>query len=189
MIIKTPTINLFGGPSAGKSTVATGVFSLLKQHGVSCELVTEFAKDLTWENRFKTMTNQRYIFGKQYHRQWRIRDQVKVIITDSPLLLSLHYQPEHYKVSFTKEVLEAWNEFTNVNFFVNRIKEYDTKGRTQNELEAKEIDYSLRTTLRLVNEPFEDISGDYIGINTVTSKIIKQFDKVLNFRFTGSKNG
>ncbi len=54
-------VNLFGGPSAGKSTTAAGVFALLKLHDLRSELVTEFAKDLTWEKREKTLNNQYYI--------------------------------------------------------------------------------------------------------------------------------
>ena len=46
------TVNLFGGPGTGKSTTSAAVFSLLKMHGVNAELITEFAKDLTWEKRY-----------------------------------------------------------------------------------------------------------------------------------------
>jgi len=60
----TLIVNLFGGPSSGKTTMAAGLFCLLKMHGIDCELVTEFAKDLVWEERFKTLKNQQYIFGK-----------------------------------------------------------------------------------------------------------------------------
>lgn len=43
-------VNLFGAPGAGKSTLAAYVFAKLKMAGVNAELVTEFAKDKTWEN-------------------------------------------------------------------------------------------------------------------------------------------
>ena len=43
---KCIVINLFGVPSAGKSTGAAYIFSRLKMAGVNAELVTEFAKDL-----------------------------------------------------------------------------------------------------------------------------------------------
>lgn len=41
-------VNLYGGPGVGKSTGAAYVFARLKEAGVVAELVTEFAKDLTW---------------------------------------------------------------------------------------------------------------------------------------------
>ena len=43
---KTIIINLIGAPCAGKSTLAALVFSKLKMNNISCEIVTEFAKDL-----------------------------------------------------------------------------------------------------------------------------------------------
>ena len=185
---KTLTLNLFGGPGIGKSTVANGVFTLLKMHGVNCEITPEFAKDLTWENRMKTMSNQRYIFGKQYHRQWRVRDDVDVIISDSPLLLSLHYQPEHYGDSFSQEVIEAWNEFDNLNFLLKRVKEYKTEGRIQTLEEAIKIDNDLELLLNHVREYYIKIPGDYTGINVIASTILADyFDKTLKIRFTGNE--
>lgn len=44
-------INLFGAPGAGKSVASAYIFSKLKMKNINCELVTEFAKDLTWEKR------------------------------------------------------------------------------------------------------------------------------------------
>lgn len=44
-------INLFGAPGSGKSVAASYIFSQLKMKGVECELIQEFAKDLTWEDR------------------------------------------------------------------------------------------------------------------------------------------
>ena len=43
-------VNLFGVPSAGKSTGAAYIFSRLKMEGINAELITEFAKDKVWEN-------------------------------------------------------------------------------------------------------------------------------------------
>ena len=64
-------VNLFGGPGCGKSTVAALLFGKLKQHGVNCEMALEYAKDKVWEESFKTLEDQIYIFGKQLHKIWR----------------------------------------------------------------------------------------------------------------------
>ncbi len=58
-------VNLFGGPGAGKSTMAAGLFSELKWRGINCELATEYAKEKVWEESYAIFENQIYIFGKQ----------------------------------------------------------------------------------------------------------------------------
>ena len=45
---KTIVVNIFGGPSAGKSTTSAGIFYELKRQGIRCELVTEYAKSKVW---------------------------------------------------------------------------------------------------------------------------------------------
>ena len=87
-------INLFGGPGTGKSTTAAALFYKLKMMGINCELVTEFAKDITWEKNKKALACQPYVFGKQCYRIERCVDQVDVIITDSPLPLSILYNKD-----------------------------------------------------------------------------------------------
>ena len=82
-------INLTAQPGAGKSTLAAATFAKLKMLGINCELVTEFAKDKVWENNKMALSNQIYIFAKQYYRMDRCAGKVDVIITDSPLTLTL----------------------------------------------------------------------------------------------------
>ena len=110
-------VNLFGGPSIGKSTTAAGVFTLLKMNDVNAELVTEFAKDLTWEDRQLALNNQYYVWAKQYHKLHRVIDQVDIVITDGPLIFSLIYGT-NCEPSFYTMVLNTFNEFDNINFFL-----------------------------------------------------------------------
>ena len=149
-------INLFAGPGAGKSTTAAGLFNLLKLKEYNAELVTEFAKDAVYECRNRTLENQYYVFGKQYHRIWRIVEYWKergvedgYIVTDSPFILSIFYQKNKNKTfkKFRKFVLEAFNEFDNYNFFLDRVKKYNPNGRLQTEDEAKQIDKKIESFL------------------------------------------
>ena len=87
-------INLFGPPGSGKSTGAAEVFAALKKLGVNAELVTEFAKDKTWEHNATALGCQEYVFGKQSYRLARCRNDVDVIVTDNPLPLSLLYNQD-----------------------------------------------------------------------------------------------
>lgn len=159
-------VNFFAGPGSGKSTTAAGVFSLLKLHGVNCEYVPEFAKDLTWENRYKTLENQIYVFAKQQHRIWRLRGEVDVVVTDAPLVQGLVYTKEN--PSLTQIVMDQTNEFDNINFFLVRTKKYNPKGRSQTENEAIELDNKIIHLLLSNNIKFIEIPGDKDAINVVT---------------------
>ena len=103
-------VNLFAGPGVGKSTTAARVFAELKLKGVNCEMALEFAKDKVWEESFKTMDDQIYIFGKQFHKIWRLKDKVDVIICDSPLPISIVYDKENSE-PFHKLIMEQFNKF------------------------------------------------------------------------------
>ena len=92
-ISKSPlVVNLLGGPGSSKSTSAALLFAILKRKDINAELVTEFAKSAAWENNVKAIENQAYVFGKQCYKMSRCADDVDVIITDSPLILSIIYK-------------------------------------------------------------------------------------------------
>jgi hypothetical protein len=169
-------INLFSGPGAGKSTTAAGVFALLKLHGVRSELVTEFAKDLTWEHREKTLNNQYYIWGKQYHKMWRVRYKVLVTITDAPLMHSVLYANEKDK-TFKKLVYESFNNFNNVNYFIKRVKKYDVAGRSQTEAQAGELDNAVLEMLKKYKIKYKTVPGHSGGINLIASTILAMYEK------------
>jgi|6_EtaG_2_1085325.scaffolds.fasta_scaffold06551_6 hypothetical protein len=141
-------INLFAGPGAGKSTLAYGVSYFLKKKGVKVEYVHEEAKELVWEERAKTLECQPYIFSKQMRNLWRLKGKVDVVVTDSPILLSLLYEkPGMFPKSFSKYVIDQFNEFDNLNFFLRRRKTYNSIGRVQTAKEALELDANLADLL------------------------------------------
>lgn len=145
-LVNTLVINLFGGPGTGKSTTMAGLFCELKNRGVNCEMAPEYAKDKVWERSTHTLDNQLYIFGKQHHRIWRLLGQVDVVITDSPLLLSLYYGNRESE-TFQRLVVEEHEKLNTWNVFLTREKPFNPAGRLQNEKEAQQIDRDLTDIL------------------------------------------
>lgn len=167
--MKTVVINLFGGPGCGKSTIAAELFAILKKQGYEVELVTEYAKDKVWEESYKTLENQIYVFAKQLHRMWRLKDKVQFIITDSPLPLSIIYDRDKNK-DLKNLIMPTFNSFDNINIVINRSTVYNQNGRYQNEEQANELDNQIRELLFSNYIPFqpEDINN---VVETVLNKI------------------
>lgn len=155
----TLVVNLFAGPGSGKSTFMSGIFSELKSRGYNCEMAPEYAKEKVWENSLDILSNQLYVFGKQHQTIFRLLGKVSVIITDSPLFLSLYYGNDCSK-SFKDLVLEEHNLFNSINIFINRVKKYNHSGRLQSEDEAKNIDSSLKDLLNKNNILYYQITGE-----------------------------
>lgn len=142
----TKVVGLYAGAGAGKSTVAAELFAMLKYDGVSCELVTEFAKDLVWDKSFKTMDDQIWLFANQHRRITRLLGQVDVVITDSPFVMGLAYCKEK-DLAFEEFVLSEHRKLNTYNFFLERNAEYVKGGRVENKEKAERLDRAIRILL------------------------------------------
>jgi hypothetical protein len=171
-------LNLWGGPGAGKSTTAAGLFFEMKKRQLEVELVTEYAKDMTWEKRDNVLSDQLYILAKQNRRIQRLSEQVDWVITDSPLPLGLVYVQPNYFQSFAPFAMEVWNSYDNVSFLLGRDFEYRPQGRNQTAEEALDVDDHLIKVLddqdinyiRLTNDPRVDRVAqilDVLGLNSL----------------------
>lgn len=148
MVKNMLVVNFFGGPGCGKSTTAAWLFSELKQRRISCEYVTEFAKDLTWEENKNALACQEYVFGNQSYRMHIVKDKVDVLITDSPLPLSIVYN--HGRLAeneFNKIVWQVFNMYDNLNIYLTRPDVYEQTGRNESAEEAFMIDSELLNIL------------------------------------------
>lgn len=143
---KTILINLYGGPCSGKSTICAGLFYELKKRGYDCEMALEFAKEKVWDESYKILEDQIYIFGKQYHKIKRLYGKVNIIISDSPLLLNIWYDKSENKI-FKELVLDRLQEFSHRDFFISRGEDYNENGRIHTLQEAKQIDEGLKKLL------------------------------------------
>ena len=161
-------VNLFGVPGAGKSTGAAYIFSQLKMKGINAELITEFAKDKVWENNEKVFKNQLYLFGKQSFRISRVQDEVDVIVTDSPLLLSILYnQTPILGENFNQLVYDVFNLYNNINYLIKRTKPYNPAGRLQTEEESDALTEPLISLLKKENINYKEITGEIFAIAAI----------------------
>lgn len=173
--MKTLVVNLFGAPGAGKSTGAAAIFSKLKMIGINAELIGEFAKDKVWEENSEVFKNQAYIFGKQSFRQSRCDGKVDVMITDSPLPLSILYNTDPYLTeNFNLTVMDVFNSYNNLNFYINRVKKYNPKGRNQTEEESNSLVEPLKELLKEREIPFEEVNGDKQGYDYIVKRILEK---------------
>ena len=149
----TTYINLLGGPGTGKSSLAAEIFTRYKKQQKSVELVTEFVKDLVWENRQSTIEIQPYVSMKQYRNLVRLRGKVDYVITDSPLI-----KDSVYARRYAPDLPQAYHELLfslhhslgdSINILLTREWEYDRVGRYQDEDQARQIDAELRFMLEL----------------------------------------
>lgn len=171
-------INLFGAPGAGKSTGATYIFSQLKMKGINAEYVSEFPKDKVWEESKEAFKNQAYLFGNQYFRISRCKDKVDVIVTDSPLPLSLLYnQDANLGEDFNKVVMKVFNSFNNLNYYINRTKPYNPKGRLQNEKESDELVSPLKNLLTINKIKYNEYNGELSDYNKIVEDIINKINE------------
>lgn len=166
-------VNLFGVPSAGKSTGAAFIFSQLKLLGINAELVTEFAKDKVWEENKEVFNNQAYIFGKQYFRMSRCADKVDVIITDSPLLLSAFYnKSEILGEDFNNLVAKIFKSYNSLNYLLERDKPYNPNGRLQTEEESNALAVPMKNLLSKYDVEYKTKKGSLKGYNEIVDDIV-----------------
>jgi tRNA uridine 5-carbamoylmethylation protein Kti12 len=166
-------INVFGGPGSGKSTTAAGLFFEMKKRGHNVEYVTEYAKDMTWEERSNILEDQLYILAKQNRRLSRLaKHNVEYVITDSPLILGIVYALPTYFETFPVMVLEVFHSYDNINFFIHRNTDnYSKIGRNQTLEEAMKVDCKMQQVLADA-----DIHYQSVFTTTAVEEILKQLE-------------
>ena len=162
----TLIVNLFAGPGAGKSTMMAEVYAGLKRRGVDAEMAPEFARELVRSGRPKELACQPFVFGEQLRRIQRlVDDDVEVVVTDSPLLLSLAYGPGQ---GLLNAVEGAHHSYDNLNVFVVRgDKPYRREGRTQTYDQALVLDRQIAEIVTLARSKVLRVPSTPTGSETV----------------------
>lgn len=155
----TKVINIFGGPCTAKSTTAAGLFAKMKLEHLEVELVTEYAKDMTWEKRFNILEDQLYMLAKQNRRLQRLKEQVDWVITDTSLLYGMIYCADDYFPKHFRDFLfEVYHNYDNVNILFNRGTKYNPVGRNQTLAEAEKIDKEIKDLLDRNSLPYHQLT-------------------------------
>ena len=171
-------VNLYGGPGSGKSTMRADVFRQLKQRGVNCEEVTEFAKVCVWEGRFSALKCQPFIFAQQLYATQMLSESVDVVVTDSPLLLCHYYaslqgrDPE----SFYTYMRDAAAQFVSMDYFLTRAGQYKTDGRMQNEEEANQVGDDIQAMLDHQGVDYRELVGNDTSAGHIVHWVMQRLD-------------
>lgn len=170
---KTIHINLWGGPSTGKSGISGHLFGLFKEKSISCELVREVAKEYAWNNTLKT-TEQIIITTKQYEEELSKHGKVDYIISDTSVLLGYLYGNDYYKEELLKIIFYLTKDWEIKHYFIERDpnKCYEIDGRTLSYSESIAKD-------KEIIDFFEKYKISYkkIPINMATEYIYKDLFK------------
>lgn len=172
-------VNLIAPPSSGKSTIAAGVFAKLKWMGADCELVSEFAKELVWEERHETFKDELYIFAKQNHRLFRVNGKVDVVVTDRPIILSAFYNHKYGDDSavFEDMVLHTHDKYNNLNFFIERAKPYNPNGRNQTEEESDQFGVEMKEMLDSFGIEYYMLKGTPDAVDVIADEIWERVEE------------
>ena len=175
---ETLVVNLLGGPGVGKSTLTAAIFAKLKSCNVDCEMASEFAKELVWEQRNETFKDELYIFAKQAHRLFRLNGKVDVVITDRPLILTCLYAKNDK--ALCEFCLDRFKQYINLNYMLTREKIYNPNGRNQTEDEAKNIDTETRRMLESYGIYYKELPGNMETADIIVEQILKLLKEVKN---------
>ena len=94
------------------------------------------------------------------------------------ILLGLVYGEDNHV--FRAHIHSLFNQFDNWNYVLERVKEYNTKGRSQNLEQAKEVDEKVRNELK--NYTYISLPGDFNAINVITEVVLFFLGKEIEYK-------
>lgn len=152
----TKIVNLIGAPSSGKTTTRNYLMNRLRieQSKIQTEEVTEYAKELVYENP-ALLADQFYVTSEQNRRIQRYNNKVDVVLVDSPIILGVVYN-QTLPPSWETFVIDLFNSYENVNFLLPPMQFGNSYGRVHNYEEANEIHSKIRKLLTKYDIHYSD---------------------------------
>lgn len=193
--MKTIVINLLGAAGSGKSSLAGELFGKLKKAGYNCEYVQEFVKKSVYEGNSAVLKNQLFVLANQYYNIDLLRDKVDIIITDSPLLLSIFYNKYFDKSNSFRipdEIFEGLtmyvhSTFDNLNYFIKRNHEYKREGRYQDETRAREEEKILENLMDNVGIEVKHLLSTDDCASIIMEDVKKRYEFYKNLEKSGNE--
>jgi RecA/RadA recombinase len=154
--MKTIVIEIYGGPSIGKSTCAAELYSAFKHKQVRVEIAHEYVKRWAWEGRPVGAFDAYYILGKQIKEESSLFGKVDVVVSECPVALSATYAelyaPEYVRRGIAAAVRSYYDAVAQVGHrriavMLPRRHRYEAEGRFEDEGQAMIVDAIIATQL------------------------------------------
>jgi lipopolysaccharide biosynthesis glycosyltransferase len=106
---------------------------------------------------------------------FRVNGKVDVIITDRPLILTILYNNKYGNKSKALDnlVLEEFNKYDNLNFYITRKKPYNINGRNQTKEESDELASDIRDILWKYNIPVYMTDGIPESADIIVDEVLR----------------
>lgn len=164
---KLKVIEMIAGPGAGKSSAALLLAGHMKARGYKVEYVREVAKDLIHDGHTRSprdpslpdhsmFTEQDWILATQNNLYRRmLAHDIEYLVTDTSLLLGLIYKEDWYPESFKDYLMDVYQSYTNITFYVERGNiPYVQDGRNEDSEQAKQKDKEASYLLQYLKVPY-----------------------------------
>lgn len=174
----TLLVNLFSGPSGGKTTMRADLFRMLKQHHITAEEAPEVAKTLSWEERKAALSCQPYVTGTQLFHIERLMGKADVVITDSPILLGSVYGEMNSPGKYPRALYQFFEAYhlrnPALDVFIERQHAFEDRGRIHTEEQAREIDRDILRMLNAIGRPFMRVPATDEGTKRVFDAVMER---------------
>lgn len=181
----TKIIGFLGGPSTGKTTLATSVFNALSEKGINPGWASEFVTDDVQENGapdldYYIYEQYRFLFH-QSRREEEARKSSDIVITDSPLLIGYAYTLQKKEYATLGRQKNFINELAGLFaqdgkryhhlYLLKREANFEDNGiRFHTQEESVAFDALLEEMLTKSNIPFTSLQGD---VQTRTDAVLR----------------
>lgn len=164
-------VGLIGSPGSGKTTCAAWLFSQMRLKGMKCEMASEFAKDLFWDDS-NAWKDQLYVFANQWRMIDRVLCRTDYVVCDSPPILSMFYNRPHSE-AFINLMLEKCAQMDTMLFLLKRTAPYDQEGRRESEAESDRLHDEMAEWLDLSGIPYELVESSLEGWTGILNKVVE----------------